>query len=91
MSDMKCPFCQQELDQSNPQSIECRNDSCKKTYFMYGSAELWQELIRTKKQLGIVTKALEEIWSACDHTDDTWTGSVVKHTIEQITALEQKD
>lgn len=50
MSDIKCPFCQQELNQNNPQSIECRNDDCKKSYFMYGSKELWQELIKVTKE-----------------------------------------
>ena len=46
MSNLKCPFCQQELNQDNPQIIECRNDDCKKSYFMYGSKELWLELIK---------------------------------------------
>lgn len=62
MSDiLKCPFCQQELNQGNPQSIECRNDDCKKSYFMYGSEELWQELIRTRKKLDIVMDGLKRI------------------------------
>lgn len=46
-----CPFCQQELCKDNPQSIECRNDNCKESFFMYGSKELWQALIDTKKKL----------------------------------------
>lgn len=57
---MKCLFCQQELNQDNPQSIECRNDDCKKSYFMYGSKELWQELIRTRKALETIKKEISK-------------------------------
>ena len=59
MSDMKCPFCQQELNQDNPQSIECKNDNCKESFFMYGSKELWQELITTRKALDVAVDALK--------------------------------
>lgn len=51
-SELKCPFCQQELRNccagviytcSKPDS--CPHEQC------YGSKELWQELIRTRKVL----------------------------------------
>ena len=94
---MKCPFCQQELNQDNPQSIECRNDDCKKSYFMYGSKELWQELIRTRKALEIAVDALKELkplkakgggYWAVKSTDAI---KLINTALKQITALEQKD
>ena len=97
MSDMKCPFCQQELNQDSPQIIECRNDDCKKSYFMYGSKELWQELIRTRKALEIAVDAIKnateylgnqeplvDVMAMNLHTD-------LSKALEQITILKQKD
>lgn len=82
MSDMKCPFCQKELNQNNPQSIECRNDDCKKSYFMYGSKELWQELIRTRKALKIASDCMKIMY---DNLPDgnRWKWEIEK-TLEQI-------
>lgn len=96
-SDMKCPFCQQELNQDNPQIIECRNDDCKKSYFMYGSKELWQELIRTRKAFEKAVDGLLAVWRATDHT--TKQGSIAYNVLcdlnikplDRIKALEQKD
>ena len=51
MTDIKCPYCRHPLNQDDPQSIECRNSSCKKTWFMYGSKEMWQELTNNKQQI----------------------------------------
>lgn len=47
MSDMKCPFCQQELRKIHPTYVIC--DNCRIT----GEDKLWQELIRTKELLEI--------------------------------------
>ncbi len=91
MSDMKCPFCQQELNQDNPQSIECRNDDCKKSYFMYGSKELWQELIRTRKALDVAVDALNAGKTLADIAGFKMLVAGLEEALEQITALEQKD
>lgn len=97
---MKCPFCGQELNQDDPQSIECRNSSCKKTWFMYGSKELWQELIRTRKALDVAKSKLNGIhrlYSKAFYIREDWLQvcmEMVDKTntaLEQITALEQKD
>ena len=68
MSDMKCPFCQQEL---KPQTIdggwlECWNCSYSEPNskhlpqpILAGSKELWQELIRTRKALDVAVDALK--------------------------------
>lgn len=60
MSDMKCPFCQQELHSAsiNGEWLECWNCSYNEpdghklpqAIFM-GTKELWQELITTRKAL----------------------------------------
>lgn len=50
MTELKCPFCGEELDISNPQCVECKNDYCYPTS-AYGSKDLWQALIDTKKKL----------------------------------------
>lgn len=87
---MKCPFCQQELNQDNPQSIECRNDDCKKSYFMYGSKELWQELIRTRKALEIALDWLGQV-ATPEKCDDDLCREFTKRKLDEIkTALEQK-
>ena len=69
MSDMKCPFCQQEL---KPQTmdgewLECWNCSYHKPShhpfpqrILCGRKELWQELIRTRKALDVAKGALKE-------------------------------
>jgi len=65
MNKLICPFCQQELNRDNPQSIECKNDGCRESYFMYGSKELWQELIKLmeeKQHKNTVTDQQDEVW-----------------------------
>lgn len=99
MSDMKCPFCQQELEINDldVQLLGCENQNCKHSihYDTVGSKELWQELIRTRKALEIAKDALNEYedrdsydcngdWCGCEH-------STAHEALEQITALEQKD
>ena len=56
MTDMKCPFCQQELDRDLKGECGCINEQCQKSVFMFGSEELWQEFIRTRKALEIIKK-----------------------------------
>lgn len=48
MSDMKCPFCQKELQEDVGYDGDYSCPNCKEPYF--GSPELWQELIRTRKE-----------------------------------------
>ena len=86
MSDMKCPFCGQELieDVGYDGDYSCPN--CKAPYF--GSPELWQELIRTKKQLDVAVDALDVISQITNQIDVCDTAN---DAINQIKALEQKD
>ena len=57
MSDMKCPFCQQELKIAGEHTtiMSCFNGDCKGSG-LYGEKEFWQELIRTRKALEIIKK-----------------------------------
>ena len=84
MSDMKCPFCQQKLENffvENRSVFACCNLNCK-GYFMNAPKELWQELIRTRKALDVALKCLNGVGKELP-----W----VKRALAEITALEQKE
>lgn len=98
MSELKCPFCQQELKYESEVYV-CRNPNCKHL-LGFGSKELWQELIRTRKALDVAKKWLMKIGylNMSDHglgsekmmTD--WCKTVALHGLKEIeTALEQKE
>lgn len=92
MSDIKCPFCQQELEIGGVDGIlrgcpKCRN---------LGTEMLWQELIRTRKALEIAWDGLKELkpqkakgggYWAVKSTDAI---KLINTALEQITA-ELKD
>ena len=87
-NDMKCPFCQQELDMDMGGECGCPNEQCQKSVFMFGSEELWQELIRTRKALEIAVDGIKYMRNNCleyaaDYMDKA------DEILEQITALEQ--
>lgn len=88
MSDMKCPFCQQELKElyvnGNSLGFRCKNKNCPETNIMCGTKALWQELICTRKALDVAVNALKKIdWCATDY-------GVAQETLDKITVLEQK-
>ncbi len=60
MTEIKCPFCQQELKQDYTGVMYCCNKDCKKSADWFGSFVLWKKLIDTKKKLDICEGALEE-------------------------------
>ena len=66
MSDMKCPFCQQELEDSYCDGVllglRCKNTDCLKTNIMYGNELLWQELITTRKALDCAINTLDTVY-----------------------------
>lgn len=90
MSDMKCPFCQQELDTGN-YYVHCHNPHCNITVEMEGTEEMWLALIRTHKALELAITGLKN----CKTRDHI--GAVcripeyVDKILEQITTLEQKE
>lgn len=97
MSKLICPFCQQELQEDVGYDGDYSCPNCSEPYF--GSPELWQELIRTRKALDVAKYALKNIQEDMKERkdgDDIWEiqknlHDYCKTTIKQITALEQKD
>ena len=82
MSELKCPFCQQELRKIHPTYVIC--DNCRIT----GDSELWQELIRTRKALDVAVDALKLLKEKAYLTE--YAQGVVAKALNKITALEQK-
>ena len=98
MSDIKCPFCQQELKIAGEHTtiMSCFNGDCKGSG-LYGEKEFWQELIRTRKALDVAVDAIKnateylgnqeplvDVMAMNLHTD-------LSKALDKITALEQKD
>ena len=55
MSDMKCPFCGKEIIKLNEVMYGC---VCDDTLDKYGTKELWQELITTRKALDVANAVI---------------------------------
>ena len=99
MSDMKCPFCQQELEDANIHSaglyFECPNcyEKQKEKDDNYtATPKVWQELIRTRKALDVAKERLKNtILDAEILATPEYLASRAKETLDEITALEQKD
>ena len=93
MSELKCPFCGQKLGRKNINDRMCSNEKCvswKRNF--YGSEDLWQELIRTRKALELAITGLKNCKTR-DHIGAVCrTPEYVDKILEQIkTALEQKE
>ena len=88
MSDMKCPFCQQELGIG---SIDRKWLVCFNCHIT-GEDKLWQELISTRKALDVARHTIGWINQMIDeHIDKQAIKIKCEYALEQITALEQKD
>ena len=100
MSELKCPFCQQELQETFGiiKQFWCSN------YYnhtppinLQGTKELWQELIRTRKALDVAVDALKRIKVRGEHSKYECckvSGIIAQDAldkIKKITAREQKD
>ena len=59
MTELKCPYCQQELVYWGIDTWYCAN--CAQTKFSRGNRKLWQDLIDTKKKLDRAIWWLNEI------------------------------
>lgn len=108
MSDMKCPFCKEEIISDlclmfDKKDIDFTNGrqiyKCNKCG-LFGTEMLWQELIRTRKALDVAVDTLKLMYQGngdpqdiMRYIDNRWTPvrRLCKQTLEQITALEQKD
>lgn len=93
MINLKCPFCQQELQEDVGYDGDYSCPNCREPYF--GSPELWQELIRTRKALDKAKNGLKELKDiiACppDISYETGVSMYADGVLQEITALEQKD
>jgi len=102
MSDMKCPFCQQEYvihkDDScfGQQRCVCRNPNCEFDGWHF-PIKLVSELIHTRKALDVAVDALKDNLSQANFREmlDASRFHCIRtkceSALEQITALEQKD
>lgn len=95
MSKIKCPFCGQELKPYYGYGIElysCSNLTCKGTD-MKAEGDVWQELIRTKKQLNLAIKCInwtiDTFQKGLEHESDVV--GCCELSLERIEELEQKD
>lgn len=92
-NDMKCPFCQQELETWAKYTDGTSKVWCSKCN-LFGDSKLFSELIRTRKALEIAKDTIR-------HTDWFFDGDYnvdaktmhneIKCAIKGITALEQKE
>lgn len=88
--ELVCPFCQQELKYESEIYV-CRNPNCKHL-LGFGTKELWQELIRTRKALDVARHTIGWINQMIDeHTDKQAIKIKCEYALQQITALEQKE
>ena len=86
MSNMKCPFCQQELETWAKYTDGTSKVWCSKCN-LFGDSKLFSELIRTRKALDVAIRRLDQMTWGCDSTDAEY----LLKEIKEITALEQKE
>lgn len=92
MSDMKCPFCQQELQQTyDGKQFWCSNyKDPTHPINMLGTKELWQELDRTIKALDVAVDALKILEKELYFNNAKQTGHIADSVISiPSLALEQ--
>lgn len=117
MSDMKCPFCQQEMSKTENNMFYCGTNNCSLRYIEMPKkavedfaeshqdrlndcnkiCNLNEELTRTRKALDVAVDALK-LFDSGQYTPQpdsyglkTDASRLARKTLEQITALEQKD
>ena len=93
MSNMKCPFCQQELVREGSNNYWCKKCNLERySPALYGSQKLWQELIRTRKALDVAVEELTKIKVAAESVGIGFFMTAAIFALAKIkTALEQKD
>lgn len=105
MSNMKCPFCQQELETWAKYTDGTSKVWCSKCN-LFGDSKLFSELIRTRKALDVAVDALKSAHEYYEHCVErekqpyeeiNWDCTAmnmdndISEALEQITALEQKE
>lgn len=91
---MKCPICGTPLEYDIGYDGDYSCAKCGRAK-MFGSEDLWQELIRTRKALKIAVDALKEYEDADSYDcNGDWCGceySTAHKALKEIRALEQKE
>ena len=83
---MKCPICKRNMHDYSFGELKCKKCN------LMGDEELWQELIRTRKALDVAKERLKNtILDAEILATPEYLASRAKETLDEITALEQKD
>ena len=93
MSDMKCPICGSKISVFygyGEELFSCSNLSCKAGGF-YATDNMWQELIRTRKALGMALDWLREVATPAKCNDELCCEFTSRKLAEIKTILEQKD
>ncbi len=86
-----CPFCNKPLQPTHRIEDEyfCENYDCPQTSLTWvGTSSLWKAFADTKKKLDVAIDALKIARDCCS---DYSIECLAHETLEQITALEQKD
>lgn len=92
MSDMKCPFCGEELDCMGKYTDGSSKWLCNKCG-LFGDKKLFDEIIRTRKALDVAKDTfnwIDETYRTGQETEAEIWGKV-QLAAQEITALEQKD
>lgn len=99
MSDMKCPICNKPMKQATYDYDKKDNDDtlymsimpCDCLCNFAASKAVWQELIRTRKELDVALDWLEQVATPAK-CDDNLCREFTKRKLAEIkTALEQKE
>lgn len=92
MSNMKCPFCQTELEINDldVQLLGCENQNCKHSthYDTVGTKELWEALIQTKQDLEIAIEGIKTLGEYDPYKEHLGIDTIAQNILEQI---EKKD
>lgn len=95
MTELKCPFCNESLVRWSEVTGLLKCPGCMDTKFLLGNSVIWQELIRTRKALGIAVDALKTVrrYTAINQfaPKSREAHIVAKKAVAEITTLEQKD
>lgn len=94
MSDIKCPFCQTELEINDldVQLLGCENQNCKHSthYDTVGTKELWEALIQTKKDLEIAIKGIKTLGEYDPYKEHLGIDTIAQNILEQIERKENQ-